>query len=116
MRYNISILALRVIFTLQNMMTHTFRGCTYHTPCFIHYAFYQPILKNPSNKLSPLNLNFDSSKAQQSIYIASFWSAAGACISFLCFIKYNNLYFNKGLHPPHLLLHFYNVFYYIKVH
>ena len=28
--------------TLQNMMAHTFRGCTHHTLCFIYYAFYWP--------------------------------------------------------------------------
>ena len=27
------------VYTIQNMMTHTFRGCTHHTPCFIYYAF-----------------------------------------------------------------------------
>ena len=42
------------VYTIQNMMTHTFRGCTHHTPCFIYYAFIS-LFKNPSNKLYPVN-------------------------------------------------------------
>ena len=34
-----------------------------------------------------------------------FWSATGAWMSFLYFIKYANPYCHKGLHPPCLLIH-----------
>ena len=37
----------------------------------------------------------------------SLWSPTDEYMSFLYFIKYNNPYCHKGLHPPHLLLHFY---------
>ena len=45
--------------------------------------------------------------AQKSNSINGFWSAAGACMSFLYFIKYNNSYCHKGLRPPYLLIHLY---------
>ena len=65
------------------------------------------LAQNLSYKLCPPSFNFDSSFKNQASYSYSFWSVTDACMSFLCFIKYNNSYFHEGLYPPHLLLHFY---------
>ena len=83
---------------------HTFMGYTNHTPALPIMHFIS-LFKNSINliKLCLLNLIFVLMvQKPNSLYI--FWSAASAFTSFLCFIKYNNPYFHKGMHSPHLLL------------
>ena len=62
-------------------------------------AFASGYFKNPSNNLCPLDLNFDSSKAS---LLLQFLECGRYMHVILCFMKYNNPYFHKGLHPPHL--------------
>ena len=111
-------------YTLQNMTTHTLRGCTHHTLLSIT-LYIQPLLKSPSNKICALNFNFNPVIVLKpntlQLAIASGMLQEHACHYIACVNVATHAYFHEGLHPPHLLFHlilyaFYQLAIYVQLY